>query len=548
MFPHPRPPPPRAAVVRHASSCAASLLEAAAALQRKEHTPAQLVQQCLQRQQDTAALNAYVTTTGPAALAQAQRLEADAPGSSSSSSRTAFFLRGIPVAVKDNFCTAGVRTTASSKMLADFVPPYSATVVERLEAAGAVVVGKTNMDEFGMGSATLYSHFGETVSPWSKDVRLTAGGSSGGSAVAVATGSCFAALGSDTGGSVRQPAALCGLVGLKPSYGRVSRHGLIAYASSLDCPGVLARTVADAALVLDAVAGPDARDSTCLPLPHPPCFSEALSSLPASSLAGVKVGLPAEFRVQEMEASVVAAWDEGARLLRDAGAQVVPVSIPSIPLALPTYFVLACAEASSNLARYDGIRYGHRASASGSGSSSSSTGGQSHEEDAAEEDQGALHAFITASRSEGFGPEVQRRILAGCHVLSAKAYSEYYEKALAARVFIRRDMAHALAQVDVLLTPVTPSGPFPLATPAKPASLMLNDVMTIPASLAGLPAVAVPVAVVPSALDARVPVPLGLQLIGRYLEEGRLLAIAAALEHRCGFRGLVPEHVLPRAP
>ena len=460
-------------------------------------------------------------------------------------------------------------------MLANFIPPYSATPVERLEKAGAIIVGKTNMDEFGMGSATLFSHFGETVSPWSpppsssnnkiqneettRSLRLTAGGSSGGSAVAVATGTCFAALGSDTGGSIRQPAALCGLVGLKPSYGRVSRHGLIAYASSLDCPGILTRRVADAALILDTIAGPDPRDSTCLAQPHQPCLTsqallmEAGRMVQQSSLKGAKVGIPAEFRVDEMEASVAAAWEEGARMLADAGAEVVPISIPSIPLALPTYFVIACAEASSNLARYDGIRYGHRSASSQkvmAGGSANGAGGASVEEGEGEgEDQGALHAFITFSRSEGFGPEVQRRILAGCHVLSAQAYSAYYEKALAARVQIRRDMVHALGKVDALLTPVTPSGPFPLETPAEPAAMMLNDVMTIPASLAGLPAVSVPVSIVESSFaisgsNRKVPVPLGLQLIGRPLQEHALLHIAGALEARSGFEEeAVPEYV-----
>ena len=520
------------------------MVEAAAAIQQGEQTPTQILQQCLQRQRETAGLNAFVTTTETAALAQA----AAAAAQGTAGGRP---LHGIPIAVKDNFCTAGVRTTASSRMLADFVPPYSATAVARLEAAGAVVVGKTNMDEFGMGSATLFSHFGETVSPWSPasssqsdGLRLTAGGSSGGSAVAVATGACLAALGSDTGGSVRQPAALCGLVGLKPSYGRISRHGLIAYASSLDCPGLLTRTVADAALVLDVVAGPDLLgDSNCLDRPHQLCFTEAMQAAGLKlSLRGLKVGLPAEFGVRELEASTVTAWEEGARLLRDAGAEVVPVSIPSIPLALPAYFVIACAEASSNLARYDGIRYGHRASSAWAGSRGGSSSTPESESEA--EDQGALHAFITASRSEGFGPEVQRRILAGCRVLSARAYSAYYEKALAARVRIRQDMAQALSQVDVLLTPVTPSGPFPLTTPAEPAALMLNDVMTVPASLAGLPAVSVPVAVVPSSFAADVPVPLGLQLIGRPLGERELLLVARALEVRCDFARLIPHYVL----
>lgn len=529
------------------------MVEAAAAIQQGEQTPTQILQQCLQRQRETAGLNAFVTTMERAALAQA----AAAASQSIAGGRP---LHGIPIAVKDNFCTAGVRTTASSRMLADFVPPYSATAVARLEAAGAVVVGKTNMDEFGMGSATLFSHFGETVSPWSPSpslpsspwssshsggLRLTAGGSSGGSAVAVATGACLAALGSDTGGSIRQPAALCGLVGLKPSYGRVSRHGLIAYASSLDCPGLLTRTVADAALVLDAVAGPDPLgDSTCWDGPHQPCFTEALQTAGLNfSLRGLKVGLAAEFGVRELEASTVTVWEEGARLLRDAGAEVVPVSIPSISLALPAYFVIACAEASSNLARYDGIRYGHRASSAwaGSGVDGSSRATESERE---AEDQGMLHNFITVSRSEGFGPEVQRRILAGCRVLSARTYSAYYEKALAARVRIRQDMAQAMSQVDVILTPVTPSGPFPLTTPAEPAALMLNDIMTVPASLAGLPAVSVPVSVVPSSFAADVPVPLGLQLIGRPFGERELLYVAQALEARCDFAKHIPNYVL----
>jgi aspartyl-tRNA(Asn)/glutamyl-tRNA(Gln) amidotransferase subunit A len=522
------------------------MVEVAAAIRKGNADPFSVMQRCLSRQQETSGLNSFVTV-----LRHAAEKEAAVAGRHRVMKGP---LHGIPIAVKDNFCTAGVRTTASSRMLANFVPPYSATAVSRLEASGAIVVGKTNMDEFGMGSATLFSHFGKTINPWSQAAeegdkpRLAAGGSSGGSAVAVATGSALAALGSDTGGSVRQPAAFCGLVGLKPTYGRVSRHGLIAYASSLDCPGVLTRTVADAALVLDVVAGRDPLDSTCLEQPHRPCFDRTMEAAASSraaglavSLRGLKVGIPAEFAIQELEGSAVTAWEEGARLLRDAGADVLPVSVPSIPLALPTYFVIACAEASSNLARYDGIRFGYRASRSLRASRSKEGIGSANTE---EDDQRALHDFITASRSQGFGDEVQRRVISGCRVLSAQAYATYYEKALAARLRLRREMNTALSHVDVLLTPVTPTGPFPLTTPAEPAALMVNDVMTVPASLAGLPAIAVPVDLAPSSFVPGLPVPVGLQLIGRHLCEQQLLIVARALEVRCNFSERIPDYVV----
>ena len=450
-------------------------------------------------------------------------------------------------------------------MLAGFVPPYDATVVERLLAsggggcaggvsgAGAVMVGKTNMDEFAMGSGNVFSAAGPARNPWSAD--HVPGGSSGGSAAAVAARSCFAALGSDTGGSVREPAAYCGVVGLKPTYGRVSRHGLIAFASSLDTPGVLARSVEDSALVLDAIAGTDARDSTSQPGCHAQRwpggggegrhagfgfgFTAAARAGGAAEggalpLEGLVVGVPEEYFVAEMPPDIVDLWTRGVQWLAAAGATTVSVSLPHTRHALPAYCLLSSAEASSNLSRYDGIRYGASAAfreEEGKAAAATAVGEKKEEEE-------GLSA-LEATRSVGFGAEVQRRILTGCFVASAGAAADYYEKALLVRRSVAADFNAAFAGgVDVLLTPTTPSAPFEIAAVGEvdPVTMFLNDVMTVPASLAGLPAISVPAALTVAEEGGAPPLPLGLQLVGGAMQEHTLLRAAAALEARAGFQ------------
>eukprot|EP00741_Cyanophora_paradoxa_P016529 tig00020927_g15960.t1 len=419
-------------------------------------------------------LNAFTHIRDEEALAEARELDR-APASS------ALPLRGFTVAVKDNFCVRNTPTTAASRMLKNFVAPYDATVVKRLRDAGAVVIGKTNMDEFGMGSFNMHSVHGPCYSPLAprgeKPGTRLAGGSSGGSAAAVAAGACRAALASDTGGSVRLPAAFCGVVGLKPTYGRVSRHGLIAYGSSLDCPSIVARSVEDAALLLDAVAGPDEMDPTCVDSPAHEAAAPSLSR----PLAGLTVGIPAELHVKELPEPALRAWRAAAGRLRAAGARVAAVSLPHTRAALPAYYILASAEASSNLARYDGVRYGHREEGP-----PGARGGR------------AVLEGYAATRSAGFGPEVRRRILTGVFVLSSSAFHVYYERAQRVRALVARDFEAAFAAgVDLLLCPAAVSGPPTPAAAAEearqPARAFLADVMTIPASLAGLPAASLPV-------------------------------------------------------
>jgi aspartyl-tRNA(Asn)/glutamyl-tRNA(Gln) amidotransferase subunit A len=400
---------------------------------------------------------------------------------------------GMAVVVKDNLCATGWPTTAGSRMLAGFRAPYDACSVERLRRGGALIVGKSNMDEFGMGSFGVSSAFGPcTLPPVDGDDgsaaavarRRVAGGSSSGSAAAVAQGLCVAALGSDTGGSVRLPAAFCGVVGVKPSYGRVSRWGLISYASSLDTVGVLAGSVAEAAAVLDCIAGPDERDATAMTAPWPGAAASLAAARPGSATPPLRVGVPAEFFLAETPREVVGAWRAASEALA-AGADVVPVSVPSVLDSLPAYYVIACAEASSNLARYDGVRFGHRAAASSISSAA-----------AAPEQALALHQEYSRTRTEGFGAEVRRRLLTGALVLSSESYADLYLRALAVRRRLRADFARAFQAVDVLITPVSPT-PAPtladvVAGGTDPVQAYLTDVMTVPASLAGLPAATVP--------------------------------------------------------
>jgi aspartyl-tRNA(Asn)/glutamyl-tRNA(Gln) amidotransferase subunit A len=417
-------------------------------------------------------------------------------------------LAGVPVAVKDNLCTRGVRTTASSRILEHFVPPFDATAVARLEAAGAVVIGKTNCDEFAMGSSTENSAFGPARNPWALD-RIP-GGSSGGSAVAVAAGMAPLALGSDTGGSIRQPAALCGIVGLKPTYGRVSRYGLIAFASSLDQIGPLTRTVEDAAIALTAMAGADSADATSAPEPVPD-FAKGLTG----EARGMRIGVPTKLLDQGVDAEVSAALNAALEALSDAGATVVTIDLPYAGAAIPVYYLVATAEASSNLARYDGVRYGFRA---GPGSG----------------DQG-LKTMYARTRALGFGAEVKRRIMLGTYVLSAGYYDAYYLKAQQVRTLIARDYERAFERVDMVAMPTSPTPPFPLGERVSdPLQMYLGDVFTVSANLAGLPAISVPCGFTHNGL------PIGLQLTGRMFDEMTLLRAAYAYEQRTDWHERAP--------
>ncbi len=402
-------------------------------------------------------------------------------------------LAGVPIAIKDNIVTRGVVTTAGSKILDGWVPPYDATVIERLRAAGAVIVGKTNLDEFGMGSSTERSAYKKTRNPW--DPSRVPGGSSGGTAAAVAAALCSAGLGTDTGGSIRQPAAFCGVVGLKPTYGRVSRWGVIAFASSLDQVGPMARTVKDAAHLLDAIAGHDPRDSTSLSTPLPR-FADAATD----DVAGLRVGLPKEYFAGDVEPEISSALERTIGALRERGVTTVDVSLPHTHLAVPAYYLVAPCEASSNLSRYDGVRYGKRV------------------------EGGDLLDLYKRSRGAGFGPEVKRRIMLGTYALRSGYYDAYYRKAQQVRALIKRDFDDAFAQCDVLLTPVTPTVAFRFGAKASPLDMYLGDVFTLATNLAGLPGMSVPCGMSTEGL------PIGAQLIGRPLDEETLLHVAAAIE------------------
>ena len=447
-------------------------------------------------------VHAFLEVTADRARADADRLdEARAAGEDLPP------LAGVPIAIKDNLCTKGIRTTCSSRMLESFVPPYESTVTDRLWRSGAVLIGKTNLDEFAMGGSTETSAFGPTANPW--NTEHVPGGSSGGSAAAVAAGECMASLGSDTGGSIRQPASFCGVVGLKPTYGRVSRYGLVAFASSLDQVGPFATSVSDAAELLQAIAGEDPRDSTCLRAPVPNYIDRL-----GRSVTGLRIGVVRECFDQEgldpqVKASVLAAAD----LLQSLGAELVDVSCPRFNDGIATYYVIAPSEASANLARYDGVKYGFRA-----------------------DDASSLAEMTARSRAEGFGSEVQRRILIGTYALSAGYVDAYYRKAQQVRTLIRGDFETAFASVDVLLTPTAPSTAFAAGTHADdPLAMYLADLLTIPANLAGLPAINVPCGFDSEGL------PIGVQLIGNVLEEPLLLQVAHQYEQSADVMSRRPE-------
>jgi aspartyl-tRNA(Asn)/glutamyl-tRNA(Gln) amidotransferase subunit A len=442
-------------------------------------------------------------------ITRAQALQQAANADEKYRNKSAGLIEGIPLAVKNLYCTKGVETTACSKILKGFKPEYESTVTKNLFAQGGVMIGKTNMDEFAMGSANINSCDGPVINPWKRkgdDNDLTPGGSSGGSAAAVAARHAMGSLGSDTGGSIRQPAAFTGTVGIKPTYGRCSRYGMIAFASSLDQAGVFARSVYDAALLLEAIAGYDPKDSTSANKPVPQ-FSQAAQQ----SIKGKRVGIPKEYHMDGMPEEITKQWQAGAEWLKAEGAEIVEISLPHAKYALPAYYIIAPAEASSNLARYDGVRYGLRVAP----------------------DNGGINDMYEATRAAGFGDEVKRRIMIGTYVLSAGFYDAYYTKALKVRRVIAQDFKEAFKQVDAILTPATPSPAFALGERVDdPVKMYLNDVFTVTANLAGLPGVSVPSGLSQDGL------PLGLQVIGNVYDEMTMLAFASAIERAAGFKPL----------
>jgi aspartyl-tRNA(Asn)/glutamyl-tRNA(Gln) amidotransferase subunit A len=478
-----------------------TISELAAGLRAGEFSSVELTKHYLERiAAHNEALNAYITVTEERALAQAEAADARLKSGDASP------MTGIPLAQKDIFCTNGVRTSCGSRMLDNFIAPYDATVIERLDAAGAVMLGKTNMDEFAMGSSNETSWYGPVRNPWNTD--LVPGGSSGGSAAALAARLCAAATGTDTGGSIRQPAALCGLTGLKPTYGRISRWGMIAFASSLDQAGPMARTAEDAALMLQAMAGFDPRDSTCAEEPVPD-YSAGLGG----DIAGLKIGLPKEYFGEGLDPQVAKSVEAAVEEYKRLGCEVVEISLPNNHLAVPAYYVIAPAECSSNLARFDGVRFGHRC-----------------------EDPKDLEDLYKRSRGEGFGAEVKRRILIGTYALSAGYYDAYYLKAQQVRHLISEDFKKAFEQVDVIMGPASPTTAFALGEKSDdPVQMYLSDIYTIAVNLAGLPGMSIPVA----PADGK---PVGLQIIGNYFDETRLLNVAHRFQqatewHRAGPEG-----------
>ena len=444
-------------------------------------------------------LNAFVTETPERALEMAKASDARIARGEARP------LEGLPLAIKDLFCTKGVRTTAGSNILNNFVPPYESTVSQNLWDAGAVMMGKTNMDEFAMGSSNETSHFGPVFNPWrarNSNSNLVPGGSSGGSAAAVSGYLALGAAGTDTGGSIRQPAAVAGIVGMKPTYGRCSRWGIVAFASSLDQAGPMGRTVRDTAILLRHMASVDAKDSTSVDMPVPD-YEATLEK----GVKGLRVGIPKEYRIDGAPPEIDALWAKGAEWLKAQGAEIVNVSLPHTKYALPAYYIVAPAEASSNLARYDGVRFGHRA-----------------------KDAHDIIDLYEKSRAEGFGTEVCRRILIGTYVLSAGYYDAYYTRAQKVRALILRDFMEAYKKCDVLLTPATPGPAFAVGSKTDdPVSMYLNDVFTVTVNLAGLPGISVPAGLTAEGL------PLGLQVIGKAFDEATVLRVGRAIEQAANF-------------
>ncbi|MDP3533426.1 MAG: Asp-tRNA(Asn)/Glu-tRNA(Gln) amidotransferase subunit GatA [Alphaproteobacteria bacterium] len=480
--------------------CTLTIASAKEKLLKGEITSVELTEAHLKQMDAQKHLNAFITPTPELALQQAK--ESD----KRYQKNEAKLLDGMPIGVKDLFCTKDTRTTAGSHILENFVPPYESGVTSKLWSNGALMVGKTNMDEFAMGSANITSYFGSVKNPWRKKgsntpENLVPGGSSGGSAAAVAGNMCLASLGSDTGGSIRQPAAFCGLVGLLPTYGRCSRYGMVAFASSLDQAGPLTKTVEDAALLFQGIAGFDPKDSTSADVPLPN-FQKALTG----NIKGMRIGIPKEYRLDGMPQRIEKLWQEGIDWLKDAGAEIVDVSLPHTKYALPCYYIIAPAEASSNLARYDGVRFGHRAEGK------------------------TLNEMYAKTRGEGFGREVKRRILIGTYVLSSGYYDAYYVKALRIRKLIRDDFMKVYEKVDALLTPSTPNPAFEIGQKMDdPLSMYLNDAFTVTVNLAGLPGLSIPAGFTDDEL------PLGLQIIGKPFDEGTILNIGSVIEKSSGF-------------
>tara|TARA_R110000824_G_scaffold399843_1_gene605993 strand:+ start:83078 stop:84559 length:1482 start_codon:yes stop_codon:yes gene_type:complete len=477
-----------------------TLASARDALKAKDITSVELTKAYLEAVEKSAALNAYVTVVSDKAIEMAKASDVKlAKGEGGA-------LEGLPLGIKDLFATKGVLTTACSHILDGFVPPYESTVTENLWRDGAVMLGKLNNDEFAMGSSNETSYYGPVINPWRRnngdDTKLVPGGSSGGSSSAVAAKLCLAATATDTGGSIRQPAAFTGTVGIKPTYGRCSRWGVVAFASSLDQAGPITRDVRDAAIMLGSMAGYDEKDSTSVDRPVP-----NYEAVLGQSIKGLRVGIPKEYRVDGMPAEIDALWTQGIEWLKAAGAEIVDVSLPNTKYALPTYYIVAPAEASSNLARYDGVRYGLRVAGSD------------------------ITDMYEKSRAAGFGAEVRRRVLIGTYVLSAGYYDAYYLKAQQVRTLIARDFAEAYKSCDVLLTPTAPSAAFGIGEKSNdPLSMYLNDVFTVTVNLAGLPGISVPAGLSSEGL------PLGLQLIGKTFDEETLLRVAYALEEAAQFK------------
>ncbi len=475
-----------------------SLCEIKDNLLKKKFSSVELTKCFLERIEKYENINAYITVCADQALQTAKKSDEKI------ANNTARDLEGIPLGIKDMFITKGIRTTSGSRMLSNFIPPYESTITQKLLDAGSVFLGKTNMDEFAMGSTNSTSYFGEVINPWKVKERLVPGGSSGGSAAAVAGHLCAAATGSDTGGSIRQPAAFTGIVGLKPTYGRCSRYGMIAMASSLDQGGVFAKTVKDAAVLLKTIAGYDEKDSTSANIPVPD-----FESFAGKSIKGMKIGIPKEFLVDGIQQDIVDAWKKGAQILKDAGAEIVDVSLPSSKYSLPVYYIIQPAEASANLARYDGVRYGFRAEGK------------------------TLNEMYENTRDQGFGKEVKRRILIGTYVLSAGYFDAYYMKALKVRKIIYHEFNDVFQKVDALLAPTTPSSAFSLENePKDPVTMYLNDVLTVTANIAGVPGMSVPIC-----LD-KDQKPLGLQLMAPHFMEEKLIQVGSILEAGANFPSL----------